>query len=345
MAAGLVLLGSQAAVAEQVTLKLSNGDTLHGTVIPSESTDTTTVLQHPVLGRLSIPKTALMPEPKPRPWKLSLSGGVSGSNTDNDLSAGGTLQIDSSYTEGADKVVFKGRAQYEVSRDQGESSKTTDTNEGDGELRYIRSLNSRLNAYAAANFNYDTLNTTGTDLFVSSIGIGYDLIKNKKTTVHSVTRSVDPADLGRKWLQRGSDLRPDIRRIHGQGGTGMETQFSGKPDTHQYLHGGIHQRNLDQQHFFDRTEGLSHEQSAPVHIAEWSDDLQRAAQSEGQQQHLNAGWREAGLISRASKARWHGIRDPWQGPQTLHAGSPADRDSGPRSATSGASGPCAPDQL
>ena len=181
MAAGLVLLGSQAAVAEQVTLKLSNGDTLHGTLIPSESTDTTTVLQHPVLGRLSIPKTALMPEPKPRPWKLSLSGGVSGSNTDNDLSAGGTLQIDSSYAEGADKVVFKGRAQYEVSRDQGESSKTTDTNEGDGELRYIRSLNSRLNAYAAANFNYDTLNTTGTDLFVSSIGIGYDLIKNKKT--------------------------------------------------------------------------------------------------------------------------------------------------------------------
>jgi len=181
MAAGLVLLASGAAVAEQVTLKLSNGDTLHGTLIPSESTDTTTVLQHPVLGRLSIPKTALMPEPKPRPWKLSLSGGVSGSNTDNDLSAGGTLQIDSSYTEGADKVVFKGRAQYEVSRDQGESSKTTDTNEGDGELRYIRSLNSRLNAYAAANFNYDTLNTTGTDLFVSSIGIGYDLIKNKKT--------------------------------------------------------------------------------------------------------------------------------------------------------------------
>ena len=181
MAAGLVLLASEAAVAEQVTLKLSNGDTLHGTLIPSESTDTTTVLQHPVLGRLSIPKTALMPEPKPRPWKLSLSGGVSGSNTDNDLSAGGTLQIDSSYNEGADKVVFKGRAQYEVSRDQGESSKTTDTNEGDGELRYIRSLNSRLNAYAAANFNYDTLNTTGTDLFVSSIGIGYDLIKNKKT--------------------------------------------------------------------------------------------------------------------------------------------------------------------
>ena len=51
MAAGLVLLGSEAAVAEQITLKLSNGDTLSGTLVPSESTDTTTVLEHPVLGR------------------------------------------------------------------------------------------------------------------------------------------------------------------------------------------------------------------------------------------------------------------------------------------------------
>ena len=204
MAAGLVLLGSQAAVAEQVTLKLSNGDTLHGTLVPSESTDTTTVLQHPVLGRLSIPKTALMPEPKPKPWKLSLSGGVSGSNTDNDLSAGGTLQIDSSYTEGADKVVIKGRAQYEVSRDQGDSSKTTDTNEGDGELRYIRSLNSRLSAYAAANFNYDTLNTTGTDLFVSSIGVGYDLIKNKKTRL---TLSLGPS-IQQIWGGSGCNADP-----------------------------------------------------------------------------------------------------------------------------------------
>ncbi len=86
IAAGLVLLGSHAAVAEQVTLKLSNGDTLHGTLVPSESTDTITVIEHPVLGRLSIPKTALMPEPKPKPWKLSVSGGITGSNTDNDLS-------------------------------------------------------------------------------------------------------------------------------------------------------------------------------------------------------------------------------------------------------------------
>lgn len=205
IAASLVLLGStNAAVAEQITLKLSNGDILHGTLIPSESTETITVLQHPVLGRMSIPKTALMPEPKPSPWKLSLSAGVSGSNTDNDLSAGGTVQIDSSYTEGSDKVVLKGRAQYEVSRDQGESTKSTDTNEGDGELRYIRTLSGRLNAYAAANFNYDTLNVTGTDLFVSSIGLGYDLIKDKTTRL---TVSLGPS-IQQIWGGSGCDTDP-----------------------------------------------------------------------------------------------------------------------------------------
>ena len=181
MAAGLVLLGSEAAVAEQITLKLSNGDTLHGTLIPAESTDTTTVLQHPVLGRLSIPKTALMPESKPKTWTLSLSGGVTGSNTDNDLDAGGTAQLDTSYTSGVDKVSLKVNAQYEVSRDQGQSGNTTDTNEGDAELRYVHNLTSRLHAYAGAHFHYDTLNLTGTDAFESSIGLGYDLIKNAKT--------------------------------------------------------------------------------------------------------------------------------------------------------------------
>ena len=179
--AGLVLLGSEAAVAEQVTLKLSNGDTLHGTLIPSQSTATTTVLQHPLLGRLSIPKSALMPEAKPKSWTLSLSGGVTGSNTDNDLDAGGTVQIDTSYTSGVDKVSLKANAQYEVSRDQGQSGNTTDTNEGDAELRYVHNLNSRLHAYAGAHFHYDTLNLTGTDAFESSIGLGYDLIKNAKT--------------------------------------------------------------------------------------------------------------------------------------------------------------------
>ena len=204
IAAGLVLLGANATVAEQVTLKLSNGDTLHGELIPSESTDTVTVLQHPVLGRLSIPKTELMPEPKPKPWTLSLSSGITGSNTDNDLSAGGTAQLDTSYSAGADKVSLKVSAQYELSRDEGETGNTTDTNEGDAELRYIRNLNSRLHAYAGAHFNYDTLNFTGTDAFESSIGLGYDLIKTPKTRL---TVSLGPS-IETIWGGNGCNADP-----------------------------------------------------------------------------------------------------------------------------------------
>ena len=178
--------------------------TLHGTLIPSESTDSTTVLQHPVLGRLSIPKTALMPEPKPKTWSLSLSGGVTGSNTDNDLDAGGTAQLDTSYTSGADKVSLKVNAQYEVSRDQGQSGNTTDTNEGDAELRYVHNLTSRLHAYAGAHFHYDTLNLTGTDAFESSIGLGYDLIKNAKTRL---TVSLGPS-IEQIWGGSGCNADP-----------------------------------------------------------------------------------------------------------------------------------------
>ena len=187
--AALLLFGQPVVAAPaksepQVTLKLKNGDTLKGVLVPEESTEATTILLHPVLGRLRIPATALIVEPPAKPWTLNVSGGLSANNTDNDLSAGGTFQLDTSYSKGADKVALKGRATYEVSRDQGESSNTTDTNEGDGELRYTRALGQRLNAYATTNFNYDTLNTIGTDVFVGSAGLGYDLINTKTTTLN-----------------------------------------------------------------------------------------------------------------------------------------------------------------
>ena len=75
----------------------------------------------------------------------------------------------------------------------------------------------------------------------------------------------------------------------------MEAQLCHQPHADQYLYRGVRERNLNQQHLFDRAESLPHEQSAPVHIPERSDDLQRTAQSESEQQHLNAGGREAGL--------------------------------------------------
>ena len=207
--AALLLIGHSAladpvAKKEQVTLQLKNGDTLKGVLVPEETTETITTLLHPVLGRLRIPATALILKPPTKPWTLSVSGGVSGNNSDDDLSAGGTFQLDTSYSKGADRVALKGRATYEVSRDQGESKATTDTNEGDGELRYTRRLGNRLNAYATTTFNYDTLNTIGTDVFVGSVGLGYDLIKNKTTTLNV---SLGPS-IQQIWGGRGCDADP-----------------------------------------------------------------------------------------------------------------------------------------
>ena len=87
---------------------------------------------------------------------------------------------------------------------QGESSNSTDTNEGDAELRYIRSLNGRLHAYAGAHFNYDALNFSGTDAFESSIGLGYDLIKTSKTRL---TVSLGPS-IEQIWGGNGCNTDP-----------------------------------------------------------------------------------------------------------------------------------------
>ena len=55
---GQPVVAAPVAAEQQVTLKLKNGDTLKGVLEREESTDATTILLHPVLGRLSIPAAA-----------------------------------------------------------------------------------------------------------------------------------------------------------------------------------------------------------------------------------------------------------------------------------------------
>jgi len=221
LTAGLICFGA-AAHAETVTLELRNGDKLHGELIEADTNDSTIVLDHPVLGRLSIPRTALVPPPQHKPWKLSLSGGLSGSNTDDDFDSGATGQLKVSYTEGADEVVLQGRAEYDVSRDKGESKASTDTNEGDAELRYTRSLGNRLNAYAATRFSYDTLNKIGTDTILGSIGLGYDLFQNDSTRVRvSLGPSVQST-----WGGTGCAADPVCGQAYAAGSARAELQWN-----------------------------------------------------------------------------------------------------------------------
>ena len=178
-----VALQTLPAYAEPVELILRNGDSLKGTLVRDDSTDEVTVLIHPNLGRIEIKTSALKPKTTRR-WSGSLAAGVNGNNTDQDLRAGGTLTLSAQYKQHNDTVNFKGQAQYELTRDAGESISTTDTNQGQVELRFSRRLNKHLNAYASSRYTYDTLNAVGTDTFNASAGLGVDLIKTSTTVVN-----------------------------------------------------------------------------------------------------------------------------------------------------------------
>lgn len=123
----------------------------------------------------------------------------------------------------------------------------------------------------------------------------------------------------------------------------METQLSRQSHPDQHLHRGLRQRDLNQQHLFHRAEGLPHEQSAPVHIIERPNDLQRTAQPKSQQQHFDAGGRQAGLklsnIIEPAPARWFCIAGLSPVLRIWPVLFLLDRDSALRAATSNASGP------
>ena len=66
LTAGLICFGA-AAHAETVTLELRNGDKLHGELIEANTTDSTIVLDHPVLGRLRFQEWHWCLRPNPDP--------------------------------------------------------------------------------------------------------------------------------------------------------------------------------------------------------------------------------------------------------------------------------------
>lgn len=171
------------AEATVVTLKLRNGDTIKGQRVADESNDDVIVLIHPDLGRLVIQTSALKP-PSTNPWSASIAAGVNGSNTDNDLSAGGSVTVSAKYKRDRDLVTLKGQAQYAISRDDGDANKSVDTNEGSAEVRYSRTLGQRWSAYTSGTFNYDALKSIGTDNLVGSVGLGVDVIKTSTTVVN-----------------------------------------------------------------------------------------------------------------------------------------------------------------
>ena len=177
-------MGELPANAETIKLVLTNGDTIHGTLVKAESNNDVTVIIHPSLGRLEIQESAIKPKTQAKRWTASVSGGVTGSNSDEDLDYGGTAQISTGYKDDINLFSFKANSEYEVSRDSGEATTSTDTNQGQADLRYSRKVTRKLDVYAGSHYDYNTLNSIGINNLVNSIGLGYDLLKTKNSTLN-----------------------------------------------------------------------------------------------------------------------------------------------------------------
>ena len=176
--------GIRVAYAETITLTLSNGDKIQGTLVKSESTDTVTVIEHPSLGKLEIQSTSLKAKPKRKRWTGSFSAGITGSNTDRDQELDSTSQLITQYKDEVNLFSFKANTEYGFSKSDGETEGSTDTNQGQLDLRYSYTFSGKTNAYISNIYDYDTLNQIGANNLVNSIGIGYDLIKTDATTLN-----------------------------------------------------------------------------------------------------------------------------------------------------------------
>ena len=175
---------SRSGIAETVTLTLSNGDKIKGTLIKSESNEQTTVINHPSLGRLEIQAKALKAKPKKKRWTGSFSAGVTGSNTDQEIDVDGTTQLITQYKDELNLLSFKANAEYGISRSANQKKGSTETNQGQIDLRYAHTLSGKLSAYASNTYEYDMLNEIGNNNLINSIGLGYDLIKTDTTTLN-----------------------------------------------------------------------------------------------------------------------------------------------------------------
>jgi hypothetical protein len=83
--------------AETVTLELLNGDSITGTIIEELSDDQEKILDHPQLGRLTIPASSLKPTLDPPAWSTSITAGLIGNEKDGDSSLSTSLNAESKY--------------------------------------------------------------------------------------------------------------------------------------------------------------------------------------------------------------------------------------------------------
>ena len=176
----LVSLFSAAAVAAD-TIELEGGDKLEVEII--EDGETTIVAEHPVLGRITIPKSALKPPAPEEPglfgssilrgWKRSLGVGLSGSSgNSSDASFNTSLKI------GREAESYRGNfsTSYFYASKQGEQ--TTNQFFGDYQHDFLFS-GSRFFLFGKGRYDYDAFQSW-VNRISASAGAGYEFVNREK---------------------------------------------------------------------------------------------------------------------------------------------------------------------
>jgi hypothetical protein len=140
--------------AETVTLELLNGDSITGTIIEELSDDQEKILDHPQLGRLTIPASSLKPTLDPPAWSTSITAGLIGNEKDGDSSLSTSLNAESKYKNNKNILVFKAGLNTNQSQDKGEPLDIK-TQKGSAGFRYDYRLNDDFSFYSLTDYNYD----------------------------------------------------------------------------------------------------------------------------------------------------------------------------------------------
>ena len=209
-------------LAEQVTYKLVNGDTITGELVPEESSDDIRVLIHPFLGRLEIDVATIKPDPVPPLWKTSISAGLNGNNSDGDSNFTGSLSASSLYKDDDESFALAGSFNYNRLNKNG-SNPEIKTKNGAASANYKYAVSSSLNLYADAGYNYNYLKTSGVDSILLSAGVDFPVLQSDQT---SLSLSLGPS---LQWLGGGDDCSTDEYCGNAYGGGTFTVDFAWKP--------------------------------------------------------------------------------------------------------------------
>ena len=209
-------------IAEQVTYKLVNGDTITGELVPEESSDQIRVVIHPFLGRLEIDVATIKPDPVPPLWKTSISAGLNGNNSDGDSNFTGSLSASSLYKDQDQSLALAGSFNYNRVN-KVDSDPEIKTKNGAASVNYTRAVSSNLDLYAGTNYNYNYLKTSGVDNVLVSVGVGFPVVESDQTTLNL---SVGPSI---QWLGGGKDCSTDEYCGNTYGGGTFTVDFAWKP--------------------------------------------------------------------------------------------------------------------